>query len=44
MTVFKNAKIVYPDRIRDGIVVTDNGKITGIHKRFDAIDGAYVDD
>lgn len=44
MTVFKNAKIVYPDRIRDGIVVTDNGKITGIHKRFDAAYGADVID
>ncbi len=44
MTVFKNAKIVYPDRIRDGIVVAANGKITGIHKRFDATYGADVID
>ncbi|HZJ75729.1 MAG TPA: N-acetylglucosamine-6-phosphate deacetylase [Clostridia bacterium] len=44
MTVFKNAKIVYPDRIRDGIVVVANGKITGIHKRFDAVNGADVVD
>ncbi|HZK20781.1 MAG TPA: N-acetylglucosamine-6-phosphate deacetylase [Oscillospiraceae bacterium] len=44
MTVFKNAKIVFQDKIRSGVVVVNNGKITGIHQHFDDTCGANVID
>ncbi|NLA76868.1 MAG: N-acetylglucosamine-6-phosphate deacetylase [Clostridiales bacterium] len=44
MTVFKNAKLIYPDRIRDGVLTVDNGKIAGIYDRLDAPEGAQVID
>ena len=35
MTVYKNAKVVFRDKIRDCCVVTDGGKIIDICDRFD---------
>lgn len=35
MKAFKNAKVIFPDKIRDCIVVTDKGKIIDICERFD---------
>ncbi len=35
MRVFKNAKVIFPDMIRDCIVVTSNGKIIDICDSFD---------
>ena len=36
MTVYKNAKVVFSDKIRDCCVVTDGGKIIDICERFDS--------
>lgn len=44
MTVFKNAKVVYPDKIREGIVIVKDGKIAGITERFDGSGGEEVVD
>lgn len=44
MTVFKNAKVVFPDKIRDCVVVTNNGKIIDICDRFDSCTSAQVID
>lgn len=35
MRVFKNAKVIFPNEIRECIVVTNNGKITDICDSFD---------
>ena len=35
MRIFKNAKVIFPDKIRDCIVVTKNGKIIDICDNFD---------
>lgn len=35
MRVFKNARVIFPDKIRDCIVVTHNGKIIDICNTFD---------
>ena len=34
MIYYKNAKVIFPDKIRDCIVVTDNGKIIDICEHF----------
>ena len=35
MKFYKNAKVVFPDSIRDCVVVTDNGKIVDITEHFE---------
>ena len=35
MVIYKNAKVIFPDKIRDSIVVTDGGKIVDICNNFD---------
>ena len=35
MIYYKNAKVIFPDKIRDCIVVTDNGKIVDVCERFE---------
>ncbi|MBQ8182949.1 MAG: N-acetylglucosamine-6-phosphate deacetylase [Clostridia bacterium] len=35
MKIYKNAKVVFPDKVRDSIVVTDNGKIIDICQRIE---------
>lgn len=44
MTVFLNAKLVYPDKIREGAVIVKDGKIAGITERFDSSGGGEVID
>ena len=36
MIYYKNAKVIFPDRIRDCVVVTDNGKIFDICDTFES--------
>ena len=35
MRIFKNAKVIFPDKIRDCVIVTDNGKIIDICNNFE---------
>lgn len=35
MNVYKNCKVIFPQKIRDCIVLTDNGKIIDIVERYD---------
>ncbi len=35
MNIYKNAKVVFPDKIREAVVVTDEGKIIDICDRFE---------
>ena len=35
MKVYKNCKVIFPQKIRDCIVLTDNGKIVDIIERYD---------
>ncbi len=35
MVIYKNAKVIFPDKIRDSIVVTDGGKIVDICNNFE---------
>ena len=44
MKIFKNTKVVFPDKIRDCIVVTDGGKIIDICDTFSPIEGAEIID
>ena len=44
MNFYKNAKVIFPDKIRDCVVVTDGGKITDICERFDANENDTVTD
>ncbi len=44
MNFYKNAKVIFPDKIRDCVVVTDGGKITDICERFDANENNTVTD
>ncbi len=44
MNFYKNAKVIFPDKIRDCIVVTDNGKITDICEHFEPSDSDTVTD
>ena len=44
MNFYKNAKVIFPDKIRDCIVVTDGGKITDICERFEASENDTVTD
>lgn len=44
MKAFKNAKVIFPDKIRDCIVVADNGKIIDICERFNDSDADEVID
>ncbi len=44
MMFFKNAKVIFPDKIRECTVVTDNGKIVDICNRFDANENSRVVD
>ena len=45
MTVFTNAQVVFPDKIRRGLTVAvRDGKIIFIGERFDAPDGANIID
>ncbi|MDR1629154.1 MAG: amidohydrolase family protein [Oscillospiraceae bacterium] len=43
MTVFQNAKLVFPDKIRTACLAADNGVIVAISERFDT-DGCEVVD
>lgn len=43
MRVFKNAKVIFPDKIRDCIVVTDNGKIIDICENFENTAAEIID-
>lgn len=44
MKAFKNAKVIFPDKIRDCVVVADNGKIIDICERFNDSDADEVID
>lgn len=44
MNFYKNAKVIFPDKIRDCVVVTDGGKITDICERFEANEKDTVTD
>lgn len=44
MNFYKNAKVIFPDKIRDCVVVTDGGKITDICERFEASENDTVTD
>ncbi len=44
MNFYKNAKVIFPDKIRDCVVVTDGGKIKDICERFDANENDTVID
>lgn len=44
MIFYKNAKVIFPDKIRDCVVVTDGGKIKDICERFDANENDTVTD
>lgn len=44
MIFYKNAKVIFPDKIRDCVVVTDGGKITDICERFEANENDTVTD
>lgn len=44
MLFLKNAKVVFPDKIRDCVVVTDNGRIIDICNTFDSTENAAVID
>lgn len=44
MRFYKNAKVIFPDKIRDTVVVTDNGKIVDICDRFEAGENDTVTD
>lgn len=44
MNFYKNAKVIFPNKIRDCVVVTDGGKITDICERFDANENDTVTD
>ncbi len=44
MNFYKNAKVIFPDKIRDCVVVTDGGKITDICERFEASEKDTVSD
>lgn len=44
MRFFKNAKVIFPDKIRDCVVVTDNGRIIDICNAFDETAGAEIVD
>lgn len=44
MIFYKNASVVFPDKIREAVVVTDNGKIIDICQRFDVGDADTVVD
>lgn len=44
MTILKNAKIIYPDKIREGIVIVKDGKIVGLPCRIDDFDNSNVID
>lgn len=43
MKAFKNAKVVFPDKIRDCIVVTNEGKIIDICENFDDSTAEIID-
>lgn len=43
MRVFKNAKVIFPDKIRDCIVVTSNGSIIDICDHFDDSTAETID-
>lgn len=43
MTVFQNAKLVFPDKVRSGCILADNGVIIAINERFDTKDCEVID-
>ncbi len=44
MKFYKNAKVIFPDSIRDCVVVTDEGKIVDITERFEECpEGTVID-
>ncbi len=43
MRIFKNAKVIFPDKIRDCVVVTDNGKIIDICNSFENKNAEIID-
>ena len=44
MRIFKNARVIFPDKIRDCIVVTENGKIIDICDRFNEAEASDIID
>ncbi len=44
MIFYKNARVIFPDKIRDCVVVTENGKIKDICERFEASENDIVKD
>ena len=44
MKYYKNAKVIFPDKIRDCVVAVDSGKIANICDRFDATENDTVVD
>ncbi len=44
MRIFKNAKVIFPDKIRDCVIVTKNGKIIDICDNFDDNEATEVID
>ncbi len=43
MRIFKNAKVIFPDKIRDCVVVTDQGKIIDICEAYDNATAEIID-
>ena len=44
MKIFKNCKVIFPQKIRDCIVLTDNGKIVDIIERYEEKEADTVTD
>ncbi len=44
MIFYKNAKVIFPDKIRDCVIATENGKIRDICDRFEATENDTVKD
>lgn len=44
MNIYQNAKVVFPDKIRDCVVVTEQGKIVEICERFEKQENDIVTD